>query len=126
MEDMRDDFIVIVAGYPDLMKQFLKSNPGLESRFNTFIDFEDYQPTDLVEIFKHMCKERDFIISEKLSSSLVEYFNNLYSNRDDSYANARTVRNVFENAIKKQANRVARISNPSKQDLQELIYEDLL
>lgn len=125
MEDMRDDFIVIVAGYPDLMKQFLKSNPGLESRFNTFIDFEDYQPTDLVEIFKHMCKEKDCIISEKLSSSLIEYFNNLYLNRDDSYANARTVRNVFENAIKKQANRVAGIRNPSKQDLQELIYEDL-
>ena len=126
MEDMRDDFIVIVAGYPDLMNQFLKSNPGLESRFNNFIDFEDYKPKDLVEIFKHMCKEKDFIISENLNTSLQEYFNTLYLNRDDSYANARTVRNVFENSIKKQANRVAMIRNPSKQDLQELIYEDLL
>ena len=126
MEDMRDDFIVIVAGYPDLMKQFLKSNPGLESRFNNFIDFEDYQPKDLVEIFKYMCNEKDYIISEVLNNSLLEYFNELYLNRDDSYANARTVRNVFENTLKKQANRVAMLSSPSKQDLQVLLSEDLL
>ena len=126
MEDMRDDFIVIVAGYPDLMKQFLKSNPGLESRFNTFIDFEDYLPEDLLKIFKVMCHEKDYIVSEDLNNELLEYFNNLYSNRDESYANARTVRNFLENAIKKQANRLAPLgSNSSKKDLQELIYEDL-
>ena len=125
MEDMREDFIVIVAGYPDLMNQFLKSNPGLESRFNTFINFEDYLPEDLLKIFKVMCNEKDYIVSEELNKGLIEYFNKLYSNRDESYANARTVRNFFENAIKKQANRLATLNNPSKQDLQELLYEDL-
>lgn len=125
MEDMREDFIVIVAGYPDLMNQFLKSNPGLESRFNTFINFEDYLPEDLLKIFKVMCNEKDYIVSEELNKGLIEYFNKLYSNRDESYANARTVRNFFENAIKKQANRLAILNNPSKQDLQELLYEDL-
>lgn len=62
MEDMRDDFIVIVAGYPDLMKKFLKSNPRLESRFNTFIDFEDYLPDDLFKIFMGMCEKNIKII----------------------------------------------------------------
>ena len=125
MEDMREDFIVIVAGYPDLMKQFLKSNPGLESRFNNFIYFEDYQPEDLFEIFKSMCKEKDFIVSENLNDPILDYFDNIYKNKDDSYANARTVRNFFEKAIKKQTNRIAKLDNPSKKDLQELLYEDL-
>ncbi len=126
MEDLRDDFIVIVAGYPELMKQFLKSNPGLESRFNTFINFEDYLPEDLLKIFKVMCHEKDYIVSEDLNNDLLEYFNNLYSKRDESYANARTVRNFLENAMKKQANRLAPLStNPPKKVLQELIYDDL-
>ncbi len=125
MEDMRDDFIVIVAGYPDLMKRFLRSNPGLESRFNTFIDFEDYLPNDLYKIFKGMCEKNNYMVKDDISSELMTYFNNLYENRTDSYANARTVRNFFENSIKKQANRVAKISNPSLTDLQTLLSEDL-
>ena len=125
MEDMRNDFIVIVAGYPDLMKKFLKSNPGLESRFNTFIDFEDYLPDDLFKIFMGMCEKNNYMIKDDISSKLMIYFNDLYENRTDSYANARTVRNFFENSIKKQANRVAKLSNPSLTDLQTLLSEDL-
>ena len=125
MEDMRDDFIVIVAGYPDLMKKFLKSNPGLESRFNTFIDFEDYLPDDLFKIFMGMCEKNNYMIKDDISSKLMNYFNELYENRTDSYANARTVRNFFENSIKKQANRIAKLSNPSLTDLQTLLSEDL-
>lgn len=102
MEDMRDDFIVIVAGYPDLMKKFLKSNPGLESRFNTFIDFEDYIPEDLLKIFNGMCEKNNYVVKDDVSSELLNYFTNLFENRTDSYANARTVRNFFENSIKKQ------------------------
>ena len=125
MEDIRNDFIVIVAGYPDLMKKFLKSNPGLESRFNTFIDFEDYLPDDLFKIFMGMCEKNNYMIKDDISSKLMIYFNDLYENRTDSYANARTVRNFFENSIKKQANRVAKLSNPSLTDLQTLLSEDL-
>lgn len=102
MEDMRDDFIVIVAGYPDLMKKILKSNPGLESRFNTFIDFEDYIPEDLLKIFNGMCEKNNYVVKDDVSSELLNYFTNLFENRTDSYANARTVRNFFENSIKKQ------------------------
>lgn len=125
MEDMRDDFIVIVAGYPDLMKHFLKSNPGLESRFNTFIDFEDYLPDDLFKIFMGMCEKNNYMVKDENTSDLMSYFTKIYENRTDSYANARTVRNFFENSIKKQANRVAKLSNPSLTDLQTLLSEDM-
>ena len=125
MEDLRDDFIVIVAGYPNLMKKFLKSNPGLESRFNTFIDFEDYLPDDLFKIFMGMCEKNNYMVKDEISSDLMSYFTKIYENRTDSYANARTVRNFFENSIKKQANRVAKLSNPSLTDLQTLLSEDL-
>jgi len=125
MEDLRDDFIVIVAGYPNLMKKFLKSNPGLESRFNTFIDFEDYLPDDLFKIFMGMCEKNNYMVKDEISSVLMSYFTKIYENRTDSYANARTVRNFFENSIKKQANRVAKLSNPSLTDLQTLLSEDM-
>ena len=125
MEDMRDDFIVIVAGYPNLMKKFLKSNPGLESRFNTFIDFEDYLPDDLFKIFMGMCEKNNYMVKDEIFSDLMSYFTKTYENRTDSYANARTVRNFFENSIKKQANRVAKLSNPSLKELQTLLSEDL-
>ncbi|MBR5033220.1 MAG: AAA family ATPase [Treponema sp.] len=124
MEDYRDDFIVIVAGYPDLMQQFLKSNPGLESRFNTKIYFEDYTPLELFEILLEISKKSGYIISEKAYSKIKEYFEKIYSFRDDTYANGRTVRNFFENARKKQINRIALINNPSKSELQELLEED--
>lgn len=126
MEDMRDDFIVIVAGYPDLMKQFLKSNPGLESRFNTFIDFEDYKPTELFKIFELMCEKNNYILPESLYDYVETQFNTIYKNRDDSYANARTVRNFFENAVKQQANRVTKLVNTSREELQTFTLQDLM
>lgn len=124
MEDNRDNLIVIVAGYPDLMKKFIKSNPGLESRFNIFIDFEDYEPKELFEILLIQSQKNNYIINKHSYPKIKEYFNQLYLNRDDSYANGRTVRNFFENAVKKQANRVSLLSNPSEKDLEELLEED--
>ncbi len=126
MEDMRSDFIVIVAGYPKLMKQFLKSNPGLESRFNTFIDFEDYTQPELFDILKYMCEKNNYIIKKDSEIEIYEYINNLYTTRTDSFANARTIRNLFENAIKKHANRISLIQNPTREDLQTLLKEDFI
>lgn len=65
MEDHRDDLIVIVAGYPDLMARFLESNPGLQSRFNKFIDFADYKPNELLAIFESKCKSQGYVLTEK-------------------------------------------------------------
>jgi len=124
MEDYRDDFIVIVAGYPDLMKNFLKSNPGLQSRFNTFINFEDYTLHELLEIFTSLCKQHNYIVETGAINTLNGIFENIYSQKDESYANGRTVRNFFEKSIKRQANRLANNSTISKKDLQTLVTED--
>lgn len=107
MEDHRDDFIVIVAGYPDLMKEFVASNPGLKSRFNQYINFEDYKPNELIEIFNLLCKEQNFTLSEDCSDFLNNYFEGIYNNRSDDYANGRDVRNYFEKVVKARANRIA-------------------
>lgn len=125
MEDFRDDFVVIVAGYPNLMKKFIMSNPGLQSRFNTFIEFEDYTPTELLEILLRMCKTNGYTISKNIYPKIINYFENIYLTRDETFANGRTVRNFFENAIKKNANRLSMIENPTRKDLQELLEEDL-
>jgi SpoVK/Ycf46/Vps4 family AAA+-type ATPase len=124
MEDYRDNFIVIVAGYPDLMKNLLKSNPGLQSRFNTFINFEDYNSNELLEIFMSLCKQHNYIVETNAIDTLTEIFEDIYSQTDESYANARTVRNFFEKTIKRQANRLANSGTLSKKDLQTLVIED--
>jgi len=124
MEDHRDNFIVIVAGYPGLMNNFLKSNPGLQSRFNTFINFEDYSPNELLEIFMSLCKQNNYIVETSAIDTLAGIFEDIYSQADETYANARTVRNFFEKSIKRQANRLADNNALSSNDLQTLVIED--
>ena len=104
MEDNRDDLVVIVAGYVDLMEDFLNSNPGLKSRFNKFISFENYTPEQLVEILESMGKKQDFILAEDAKEYLLEQFDILSKSPD--FANARTARNIFEFAITAQATRL--------------------
>lgn len=126
MEDNRADLVVIVAGYPDLMTDFLNSNPGLRSRFNKFLYFADYTASERVEIFKGMAQKSGY----KLTSSAIEfansYFENQCKNADSSNANARGVRNFFEKAIVNQANRLASINtNLSDDDLTTITLDDL-
>lgn len=109
MEDHRDDFIVIVAGYPDLMKEFIASNPGLKSRFNQYINFEDYIPDELVAIFQLYCDKQNLVITEECKDFLQQYFKDMYNHRSDDYANGRDVRNYFEKVVKARANRLAPI-----------------
>ena len=107
MEDHRDDFIVIVAGYPDLMKEFINSNPGLKSRFNQYIDFEDYTPEQLRDIFRLQCSGQNLVLSEECEDYLLDYFTDLYKHRDANYANGRDVRNYFEKVIRTRSNRLS-------------------
>lgn len=125
MEDHRDEFMVIAAGYPDLMKRFLNSNPGLQSRFNTFIDFEDYNPDDLYKIFVSYCENNDYRLNNDAIPLVKKHFEEIFSARDETFANARTVRNFFEKAIKRQANRLSRNNVTENEHLQELIEDDL-
>ena len=125
MEDHRDDLIVIVAGYTDLMQDFIHSNPGLESRFNKYFHFEDYTGAQLAEIFRSQCKRNGYTVDEETDRAAAEAFRLMYEQRDENFGNARDVRNVFETAIAAQANRVAVMDNPTKEDLMALTVEDL-
>ncbi len=126
MEDHRDDFIVIVAGYPDLMKEFVASNPGLKSRFNQYINFEDYTPEQLRDIFRFHCSGQNLVLNEECEDYLLQYFTELYDNRGVDYANGRDVRNYFEKVIRTRANRLSPILDKLTVDEYRMIEpEDL-
>lgn len=125
MEDHRDDLIVIVAGYPALMERFLNSNPGLRSRFNHFVRFEDYSPDELMAIFESLCKANGYHLDGDARNYAARYFEKQWKMRDETFANAREVRNFFEKATAYQANRVASAGEMSDQALSELLKRDL-
>jgi Holliday junction resolvasome RuvABC ATP-dependent DNA helicase subunit len=125
MEDHRDDLIVIVAGYTDLMERFIHANPGLESRFNKYFFFEDYNGGQLADIFRSMCEKNGYTMDEETERAAAEAFQLMYQERDENFGNARDVRNVFEQAVARQADRVAAMDAPAKEDLMALTQEDL-
>ncbi len=125
MEDHRNDLIVIVAGYTDLMGDFIHANPGLESRFNKYFYFEDYDGKQLAEIFRSVCKKNGYTLDEETDKAAAVAFQVMYDRRDENFGNARDVRNVFETAVARQANRVAAMEAPRMEDLMTLTVADL-
>ncbi|WP_295620189.1 AAA family ATPase [uncultured Intestinimonas sp.] len=125
MEDHREDLVVIVAGYTDLMEGFLHSNPGLESRFNKYFYFEDYDGAQLMEIFLSLCEKNGYALQKEGEEAVRAWFQRLYAERDENFGNARDVRNRFERAVARQADRVAALDGPTKEQLMELTLEDL-
>lgn len=125
MENHRDDLAVIVAGYPEPMEQFLQSNPGLKSRFNKFIHFDDYKPEELMKIFESMAGKQGFKMDTSTKEKAIGLFEKMYDEREEDFANGRSVRNFFEKAIVRQANRLAGQDQISDEDLLTLKLEDL-
>lgn len=125
MEDHRDDLVVIVAGYPNLMERFVNSNPGLKSRFNKYIYFEDYTPEELLEIFDSMCKKSGLTATQDARDLVLKHFEKEYANRNETFANGREVRNFFEKAVVNQANRLAQESYIDDEDVATLTAEDI-
>ena len=125
MEDHRDDLIVIVAGYPKLMENFVNSNPGLASRFSKHIYFEDYTPPELAEIFRSMCRKSGYSPSDEAAELMARLLESRYAARDANFANAREVRNLFEAAVTHQAGRLYAKVNPSDAELCSLLPEDI-
>ena len=126
MEDHRDDLIVIVAGYPDLMEQFLSSNPGLRSRFNKFITFEDYTGDELMSIFESMCSKQEYRLDDEAREYAQKYWSDKAADHDDTFANAREVRNFMEAAISRQATRIVSMDKIDVDTLATLIKDDLM
>lgn len=124
MEDDREDMIVIVAGYPKLMENFISSNPGLRSRFSKKIFFPDYNPDELLEILQYMVKKNSFTISEEALDFAYDTFEKKYDNRGEDFANAREVRNFFESAVVSQADRIYGKEDLSDEELCRLEADD--
>ena len=125
MEDYRDRLVVIVAGYKDEMQRFIDSNPGLQSRFNRYIDFPDYTGGELSQIFKMYMKKNQYTLSAEAEKYLKERFDYAVAHKDRNFGNARYARNVFEKSIQAQANRLASEKNLDKDKLTELTVDDL-
>jgi SpoVK/Ycf46/Vps4 family AAA+-type ATPase len=125
MEDYRDRLVVIIAGYKDEMQRFIDSNPGLQSRFNRYIDFPDYSGLELTDIFKMYMKKNQYTLAPDAEDYLKERFEYAVAHKDRNFGNARYARNVFEKSIQSQANRLASQSNLSKTQLTELTIDDL-
>lgn len=124
MEDHRDDLVVIVAGYTELMDRFIHSNPGLESRFNRFLMFEDYTPEQMVAIFKMQCKKGCYVLAEGTEELVRDFISE--ERADDSFGNARGVRNLFEHILVAQNNRLAKMEQVTREDLMQILPDDVL
>lgn len=125
MEDKRSNLVVIVAGYDKPMEKFIKSNPGLRSRFKTFINFDDYNGSELYGIFDVTCRKNHYSVDADARFALKDYFRNLYENRNENFGNGRDVRNLFENIVTRQSGRVARMSDPDNDTMTTITVEDL-
>lgn len=125
MEDNRDNLVVIVAGYPALMEEFLESNPGLRSRFNKYINFEDYTAEQEVTILESMAKKQEYVFHPDAKQEAIDFFTERIAAELASYANARDARNYLEKAIAKQADRIVKLRDLDIETIQTLICEDL-
>ena len=125
MEDNRDNLVVIVAGYTDLMKEFVESNPGLKSRFNKYIFFKDYTGEQLYDIFMSMCNKQEYVPNSAGKEYVKGYFEDKVTNKDENFANAREVRNYLERSISRQASRIVELKEVSDKQLKTLTKSDL-
>lgn len=124
MEDNRDDMVVIAAGYVDLMEEFVDSNPGLRSRFNKYIHFDDYTAAEMTDIFDLQCKKSCYTLTEEADAALTEYFA-AAAEAAGEFGNARGVRNTFEKILTEQANRIAAMEQVTREALMEITAEDV-
>ncbi len=124
MEDHRDRLVVIVAGYPEQMKTFISSNPGLESRFTRYLQFEDYSPDELCRILRSFAQKEHYILDDEVDGRITGLFQRAHAGRNERFGNGRYVRNIFQEIINCQALRLAALNKPSSKDELRLITAD--
>ncbi len=125
MEDNRDDLIVIVAGYTGKMSKFLATNPGLKSRFNKYLSFQDYSPEQLQKIFVRLCENGSFKLTIEAEQKLFGIFKILYEVKDETFGNARLARNLFEHTVNNQANRIIALTDITEELLSTIEVVDI-
>lgn len=126
MEDDRDRLVVILAGYKNEIKGFINTNPGLESRFNRYINFEDYTADELVQIFLSNLQKAQYKITQEAFSSVQNLIVNAVATKSPHFGNGRYVRNLFEKIIQKQSDRLAQIAHPTKEQLCVIVEQDII
>lgn len=126
LEDYREDMVVIVAGYTGPMNKFFESNPGLKSRFNTFIEFDDYTPNELSEILISMCRENDYTLDDEAKEKIHLYFEHQIASKGENFANGRLVRNLYDDLVMNHARRVINIANPGSEELSMIKAVDFI
>ena len=124
LEDYRDDLVVIVAGYTKLMEQFFESNPGLKSRFNTFITFDDYNLDELVQIFIYTCKKNDYVTEPQAIEEVREWIEKKLKEKDEHFSNGRLVRNLFDDITVNQSKRLSKVNGVVKRESLMLIKKE--
>lgn len=124
MEDHREDLVVIVAGYDGLMDRFIHSNPGLESRFNRYLHFDDYSEGEMLDIFKMQCEKGQYTLDEQAEQSVCAFIEEANTN-SISFGNARGVRNLFEQVLVCQANRLAALEGVTREQLMAITQQDV-
>ena len=125
MEDDRDRLVVILAGYVDEMEQFIQSNPGLRSRFNRYIHFDDYDTDELMQIFENNCSQFDYRLQPEAKLALQQYLEQQIAHKSKDWGNARVVRNLFEKVIQAQSVRLAMLGDVSRQALITILDTDI-
>jgi hypothetical protein len=123
MEDHRDDLAVVVAGYPDEMRDFIETNPGLESRFARTLEFPDYTTDELLKIFDSVSESKEYHLDDGARAKLAEVIDG--EPRGRGFGNARFVRNVFEQAVAMQAVRLTDVAAPTREQLTTLAAADI-
>lgn len=126
MEDHKDELILILAGYQQEMEDFLKTNPGLRSRFPIHIDFPDYNQQELLQIAEQLCAKRQYKLNPETRTALVKMLYQTQQQGTGSFGNARTVRNIIEKAIRRQAVRLITKPTLTRQELMALEPADLM
>lgn len=125
MEDQRDRLVVIIAGYPDKMRELLESNPGLSSRFGRTFQFPDYNPIELGKIFDKLAEKDHYLLEAASKTKLLQHFQKLYEKRDEHFGNGRLVRNLYEATLRCLANRLAFAESITRDLLTTITEKDI-
>lgn len=126
MEDLRDDLVIIVAGYTELMEEFLQANPGFKSRFNHFVQFDNFSTDELYEIFAMLCKNNDYRYGDAFVQHMKTQLNQIPVETIPNFSNGRYIRNVFEKLVTIQSNRLIQQQNITRDELMEFTDADIV
>jgi len=126
MEDLRDDLVIIVAGYTERMEEFLQANPGFKSRFNHFVQFDNFSTDELYEIFAMLCKNNDYRYGDTFAQHMKAQLNQIPVESIPNFSNGRYIRNVFEKLVTIQSNRLIQQHTITRDELMEFTDSDML